>query len=57
MEADGVVILFLSCMLLGRKYLTVFIGVGCLDVLHRGISKEAGQGLSSLSPVSLVVDS
>lgn len=50
-EAQGVVVLFLSWMPLGRKYLFVFVGVGCLAVLHRKISKEASQGLSSLSPV------
>ena len=50
-EAQGVVVLFLSCMPLGRKYLTIFIGLGCLAVLHRRISQEASRGLSSLSPV------
>lgn len=39
------VVLFLSCMPLGRKYLAVFTDVGCLALLRR-ISKEAGQGLS-----------
>lgn len=50
-EAQGLVVLFLSCMPVGRKYLAIFIGVGCSAVLHRRISKEATQGLSSLSPV------
>lgn len=49
-EAQGIVVLFLSCMLLGRKYLAILIGVGCLAVLHTKISKEASQALSSLSP-------
>ena len=39
-EAQGVV-LFLSCMSLGRKYLAIFVCVGCLAVLRRRISKEA----------------
>lgn len=39
-EAQGVV-LFLSCMSLGRKYLAIFVCVGCSAVLHRKISKEA----------------
>lgn len=50
-EAQGVVIFFLSCMTLGGKYLAIFIDVGCLAVLHRKISKEASQGLTSLSPL------
>lgn len=50
-EAQGVVVLFLSWMLLGRKYFVIFIGVGCLAVLHRKISKEASQGRSSFSGV------
>lgn len=50
LEAQGVV-LFLSCMPLGRKYVAIFTDVGCLALLHRKISKEASQGLSSLSPV------
>lgn len=50
-EAEGGVILFLRHMPLGRKYLAIFTGVSCLDVLHRKISRKAGQGLSSVSPV------
>lgn len=50
-EGQGGVVFFLSCMPLGRKYLAIFIGVGCLAVLHGKISKESSQGLSSLSSV------
>lgn len=46
------VVLFLSCMPLGRKFLAVFTDVDCLALLRR-ISKEAGQG-SSISLLFLV---